>query len=130
VGGLLGVLMFFFILVFLRVLVRNAWISAGLFIVLFTVPKVLASNHRLVDAPVWAIIYLIAAFAVVRFGLIALATATFTANVLLNVPFTLDSADWYAPSSILIGLSFAALSLWGFSAALAGQKLIKEERFE
>ena len=130
VGGLLGVLLFFFILVFLRVLVRNAWISAGLFIVLFTVPKVLASNHRLVDAPVWAIIYLIAAFAVVRFGLIALATATFTANVLLNVPFTLDSADWYAPTSILIGLSFAALSLWGFSAALAGQKLIKEERFE
>ncbi len=130
IGGLLGVLMFFFILVFLRVLVRNAWISAVLFVVLFTVPKVLASNHRLADAPVWTIIYLIAAFAVVRFGLIALATATFTANVLLNVPFTVDSGDWYAPTSVLIVLSFVALALWGFYTALAGQKLIKGELFE
>lgn len=130
IGGLLGVLMFFFILVFLRVLVRNAWVSAALFVVLFAVPKVLASNHRLVDAPVWTIIYLIAAFAVVRFGLIALATATFTANVLLNVPFTLDSGDWYAPTSLLIVGSFVALALWGFYTALAGQKLIKEELFE
>lgn len=129
-GGLLGVLMFFFVLVFLRVLLRNAWLSAALFVVIFTVPKVLASNHKLIDAPVWAIIYLIAAFAVVRFGLIALATATFTANVLLNIPFTLDSSDWYMPVSVLMVLSFVALALWGFYTALAGQRIWKEELFE
>ncbi len=129
-GGLLGVLMFFFILVFLRVLVRNAWVSAGLFVVLFTLPKILTSTHRMIDGPIWALIYLIAAFAVVRFGLIVLATATFTANVLLNVPFTLDSGDWYAPTSILVVLSFVALAVWGFYTALAGQKLLKEELFE
>jgi hypothetical protein len=130
VGGLLGVLLFFFVLVFLRVLVRNAWVSAALFVVIFTIPKVLASNHKLVDAPVWAIIYLIAAFAVVRFGLIVLATATLTANVLLNTPLTLDFSDWYAPVSILMVLSFVALALWGFFTALAGQKIFKEELFE
>jgi hypothetical protein len=129
-GGLVGVLLFFFVLVFLRVLVRNPWLSAALFVVFFTIPKVLASNHKLIDGPVWAIIYLIAAFAVVRFGLIVLATATFTADVLLNIPFTLDSSDWYAPVSILMMLSFVGLALWGFYFSLAGQKIFKEELFE
>ncbi len=83
VGGILGVLIFFFVLVFLRVLVRNRWVAAALFVVLFSLPKILASTHPLVDAPVWIIIYIVTAFAVVHFGLIALAIATFTANVLL-----------------------------------------------
>jgi serine/threonine-protein kinase len=126
-GGLLGVLIFFFVLVFLRVVVRNAWVSAALFVILFALPKILASTHRLIDGPIWVLIYMIAAFAVVRFGLIVLATATFTANVLLNVPYTLDTSDWYAPASILVVLSFVALAVWGFFAALAGQKIFKEE---
>jgi Protein kinase domain/zinc-ribbon domain len=129
-GGLIGVLIFFFVLVFLRVLVRNAWVSAILFVILFALPKILASSHRLIDGPIWILIYMIAAFAVVRFGLIVLATATFTANVLLNVPYTLDTSDWYAPASILIVVSFVGLAVWGFFAALAGQKIFKEELFD
>jgi len=129
-GGLLGVLIFFFVLVFLRVLVRNAWVSAALFVILFALPKILASSHRSIDGPIWILIYMIAAFAVVRFGLIVLATATFTANVLLNVPYTLDTSDWYAPASILVVLSFVALAVWSFFAALAGQKIFKEELFD
>lgn len=129
-GGLIGVLMFFFILVFLRVLTRNAWVSAALFVALFATPRILASSHRLIDGPIWILIYLIAAFAIVRFGLIALAVATFTANVMLNVPYTLDTSYWYAPGVILTGLSFVALAVWGFYTSLAGQKLLKEELFE
>ena len=128
--GLVGTLMFFFILVFLRVLFRNAWVSAALFVALFTLPKVLTSNHKLVDGIIWTLIYLIAAFAVVRFGLIVLAVASFTANVLLNLPYTVDTSDYYAPTSILLGLSFVGLAVWGFYTALAGQKLLKEELFE
>ena len=130
VGALVGVLLFFFVLVFLRVLLRNAWVSAALFVLIFAIPKILASEHRLIDGPVWIIIYLIAAFAIVRFGLIVLAIAAFTADVLLNVPLTLDSSDWYAPVSILMLLSFVGLALWGFFNALAGQKILKEELFE
>jgi len=130
VGAIVGVLMFFFVLVFLRVLVRNRWVAAALFVILFSLPKILTSDHLAIDIPVWAIIYLIAAFAVVRFGLIVLATAVFTANVLLNLPFTLDFSDWYAPGSVCVVLSFVALALWGFYTALAGQRLLKEELFD
>lgn len=130
VGAIVAVLMFFFVLVFLRVLVRNRWVAAGLFVLVFAIPKILATNHPLIDSPVWVIIYLIAAVAVVRFGLIVLAVAVFTANVLLNLPFTMDFSAWYAPASACVVLSIIALAVWGFYTALAGQRLLKEELFD
>jgi hypothetical protein len=123
-------LIFFFILVILRVIVRNRWLAAGLFVVIFTVPHILSSDHPLIETPVWTIVYAIAAIAVVRFGLIVLATATFLANVLLNLPFTLDFSDLYAASSLCVLLSFVALAAWGFYTSLAGQRLWKDELFE
>ena len=130
VGSILGTLIFFFILVILRVIVRNRWLAAALFIVIFTVPHILSSDHPLIETPVWIIVYAIAAIAVVRFGLIVLATATFLANVLLNLPFTLDFSDLYAASSLCVLLSFVALAAWGFYTSLAGQHLWKDELFE
>jgi len=130
VGAIVGVLMFFFVLVFFRVLVRNRWLAAGLFVLMFATPKILASDHVLIDAPVWIIIYLIAAVAVVRFGLVVLALAVFTANIMLNMPYTLDFSQWYAPESIGVALSIIAMAAWGFYNALAGQRLLKDELFD
>jgi hypothetical protein len=130
VGAILGVLSFFFVLVFLRALVRNRWLAAALFVLVFALPKILAAQHPLIDSPVWITIYLIAAIAVVRFGLVVLAVAVFTANILLNVPYTLDFGEWYAPASVSVVLSIIVLALWGFFTALAGQKLFKEEMFD
>jgi hypothetical protein len=90
----------------------------------------LATKHPLIDSPVWIIIYLIAAIAVVRFGLVVLAVALFTAKILLNVPYTLDFGEWYAPASVGIVLSIVVLAGWGFFTALAGQKLFREELFD
>ena len=130
VGAIFGVLTFFFVLVLLRVLVRNRWLAAALFVILYGAPKLLASNHPLIDMPVWLIIYAIAAFAVVRFGLIALAVAVFSANVLLNLPFTLDFSKWYAGQSIAVLLSFAVIAGWGFYTALGGRAILKGELFD
>jgi len=127
IGALVGLLLFFFLLVLLRVLVRNRWLAGGLFIVIFATPKILASDHPWIDAPVWVIIYAIAAFAVVRFGLIVLASAVFTANVLLNLPHSLDFRAWYTPNAVCVVLTFVAMAVWGFYSALAGQKIWKDE---
>jgi hypothetical protein len=130
VQAVFGVLLFFFVLVLLRVLVRNRWLAAGLFVLLYSVPKFLASSHPAIDLPIWIIIYAIAAFAVVRFGLIALAAAVFTADVLLNLPYTLDLSKWYASHSTGVMLSFAILAGWGFYAALAGRRIFTGELFD
>jgi hypothetical protein len=128
--SILGTLLFFFTLVLLRVLVRNAWLAAGLFVALFTIPKVLGSDHLVVDTLVWGTIYAIAAVAVVRFGLVVLGIASLMANVLLNLPYTLDFSYWYAAQCVFIALIFVAIGAWGVYTSLAGKPLWKDEAFD
>ena len=123
-------LLFFFALVLLRVLVRNRWVAAALFVVIFTASKILGSDHIVVETIVWMAIYVIAAIAVVRFGLIVLGTAAFMANMLLNLPYTLDFSNWYAAHCLFIVLTFVAIGAWGFYNSLAGKPLWKDELFE
>ena len=130
VGSIQTTLVFFFLVVLLRVLVKNRWVAAAIFVLLFTVPKVLGSDHPLIETPIWLIIYGIAAFAVVRFGLIVLAVAVLTVDVLLNVPITLDFSNWYAARSLCVVLGFVVIAAWGFYTSLGGQRLWKEGLFE
>jgi serine/threonine-protein kinase len=123
-------LIFFFLIVLLRVLVRNRWVAGAIFVLLFTVPKVLGSEHLAIEVPVWLIIYGVAAFAVVRFGLIVLAGAVLTVDVLLNIPITGDLSNWYAARALCVILGFVALAAWGFYTSLAGQRLWKDELFD
>jgi serine/threonine-protein kinase len=130
IGSIRTSLVFFFLIVLLRALVKNRWLAAIIFVLLFAVPKVLGSEHLLIEAPLWVTIYGIAAFAVVRFGLIVLGVAALTVDVLLNVPITLDFSNWYAARSLCVLLSFVLMAAWGFYTSLAGQKLLKDELFE
>jgi len=127
---ILGTLQFFFVLFLLRVALRNKWLAAGGFVAVFAVMNTLQEHQPEIMAPVWLLVYAIAAFAVTRFGLITLAVAIFTADVLLNLPYTLDFSIWYAGSAFAVLLSFVAIASWGFFLSLAGQKLWKEEAFE
>jgi hypothetical protein len=70
-------------------------------------------------------VYGIAAFALVRFGLITLAVAVFVADTMLNIPVTFDFSRWYAPNAMSVPIVVLALAGWAFWTALAGQKLIK-----
>jgi hypothetical protein len=130
VNSILGTLMFFFVLVLLQVVVRNRWLAALLFVAIYTTPRVLNTQHPFVDFVVWLAIYGIAAIAVVRFGLIVLAIACFAANVLLNVPYSLDFSNWYTAHSLFIVLTFVAMGVWGFYNSLAGKTLLKDELFD
>lgn len=130
VNSSVGTLLFFFTLVFLRVLVRNSWLAAVIFVLLHAVPRILSSDFVVADTIVWLTIYIIAAIAFVRFGLIVLGVCCFTTNILLNVPYALDFSNWYAAHSLLIVLFFVALGAWGFYLSLAGKPLWKDELFE
>jgi hypothetical protein len=127
VNSIFGTLMFFVTLVLLSVLVRNRWLAAVLFVLIYALPRIVTSDHVVTEALVWVPIYVIAAIAVVRFGLIVLGVADFTANLLLNLPYTLDFSNWYAAHCMFIVLLFVALGAWGFYLSLAGKPLWKDE---
>jgi serine/threonine-protein kinase len=130
ITSILGTLIFFLVLVMLRVFLRNRWLAAVAFVVIFATPKIILSDHRLTEGIVWVLIYAIAAVAVVRFGLVVLATAGLMANTLLNLPYTFNPSNWYALDAYLILAIFIAVSLWGFYTSLGGKKLIKGELFD
>jgi serine/threonine protein kinase len=130
IGSIRTTVIFFFLLVLLRVLVKNRWLAAGIFVLLLTVPRFLGSDHPLIDAPVLLVIYSIAAFAVVRFGLIVLVAGAFCADAIVNVPITLDFSNWYAARSLCAVLGIVLVAAWGFYTSLGGQRLWKEDLFE
>jgi serine/threonine-protein kinase len=116
-------LVFFLVLLGLKVLLRREWIAAIAFVVIFAVPRGLSSSYMKIELPAQIIVYGIALLLVLRFGLLPLAVAIFTINMLSNVPFSADFSTWYMPASILALLSVLVLVGWGFYHSLGGQPL-------
>jgi protein kinase-like protein len=127
---ILGTLQFFFVVFLLRIVLRNKWLAAAGFIAVWTTMNTLQNPHPEILAPVWFVVFCIAAYAVTRFGLITLTVAIFTANVLLNVPYALDFSAWYATDAFAVLLSFVAIAAWGFYTSLGGKSLLKEDLFQ
>jgi len=126
-NSLQGALIFFFILLLLRILLRKPWLAGAVFVLLFASLKTLGSPHPLIEAPTQLLIYGIALLVVTQFGLISLWVGIFTADMLGNVPFTADFSSWYAPHTIAAWCSIAALAVWGFYNSLGGKPLFKAE---
>ena len=129
-GGIQGTLFFFAVLIGLRYLLRNRWAAAAGFVAIFTALNTLGSHHPGIEVPIEILIYAIAAFALVRFGLVTLMVAVMVANTMLNVPATLDFSRWYAPAAMSLPIGILALAVWSFYTALGAHKLIKGEMLE
>ncbi len=126
-SSILGTLQFFFVLLGLKVVLRKDWLAAIAFVALFALPRGLTSTHVAIELPTQIIVYAIAVIIVFRFGLIPLAVAIFTINMIANLPFTSDFSAWYFVNSVLALLSAVALAAWGFYHSLGGEPLWKVE---
>jgi tRNA A-37 threonylcarbamoyl transferase component Bud32 len=129
-GAVRITLVFFFMLFILRVLLRNKWLAAAAFVAFWTVLQTLGSTHPLIAAPVITAIYVIAAVALVRFGLVTLAVAAFTTDSIGNAPLTSNPSIWYFGSGVLVVATVLGLAAWAFYAATAGRKLFAADLFE
>jgi serine/threonine-protein kinase len=122
-----SMLVFFFVLFGLKVLLRKEWIAAIVFVAIFAVPRALTSTYMAVEMPALILVYAVAVLIVLRFGLVPLACAIFTVNLMANVPFSADFSAWYMTTSILALLSVVALAGWGFYHSLGGEPLWRVE---
>ncbi len=126
-SSIIGTLQFFFLLLGLKVVLRKDWLTAIVFVAIFAVPRGLSSSYVSVELPAQIVIYAVAVLIVYRFGLVPLACAIFTVNMLGSVPATADLSAWYMPTWILALLSVLALAGWGFYHSLGGEPLWREE---
>jgi serine/threonine-protein kinase len=123
-------LVFFFLMFVFRVIFRNPWLAAIVFVAFWTFLKAHGEHHLLLTLPSYIAVYGIAAFVILRFGFVALAVGIFTADLLGSIPATTDFSSWYIGAPIFVLAVIAALAIWGCYTALAGQKLVKEQLFE
>ncbi|HEX8814112.1 MAG TPA: serine/threonine-protein kinase [Terriglobales bacterium] len=107
-------LIFFFLILVFRLLLRKDWLAALAFIALGTVVRLPNADFPAIEAGAQILIYGIAAVVVLRFGLVALAVGIFCADVLLNAPLTADLSAWFAPNGLFVVTTVAALAAWSF----------------
>jgi hypothetical protein len=109
----------------LRAVLRKEWLAAGAFVLIMAVPLesnelttgggLIAAAFGLIQAAALILVFL-------RFGLLALVFGNFFGHF-LEFPLTADSSAWYAGTSLFLLLVLAALAVYGFRIALAGQPL-------
>ena len=126
-GSIQTTLVFFFVLFGLKVLLRKEWIAAIVFIAIFALPRALNSTYMTVELPAQILVYAIAVLLVLRFGLVSLACAIFTVDLMANLPFSADFSAWYMTTSILALLSVIALARMGL-LSLLGRRTIVDRR--
>ena len=122
--SIFSALEFFFLLLGLKVLLRKDWVAAVVFIAIFTALRGGGSNAA-VQIPADLALYTVAVLIVYRFGLVSLACAIFTVDMLANVPFSADFSAWYMSTSVLALLSVLGMAGWGFYHSLGGKPLFQ-----
>ena len=137
--SIFGTLQFFFVLFGLKMLIefllrlvhlkfaRTEWIAAVFFVLLMVGMRSLQLSHPSVEVPAFALIFILLAVVVLRFGLVPLAVGAFTVDTFLNVPFSVDFSNWYAGATMLALLTLVAMAAWGFYHSLGGQPVWKVE---
>ncbi len=121
--AVLATLEFFFLFLGLKLALKRDWLATIAFVAIFTAAKALGSDHFAVEAATSIVVYLILALIVYRFGLVPLACAIFTVDLLANVPFTGDLSAWYFGTTTFALLSVVALAGWGFYHSLGSEPL-------
>jgi hypothetical protein len=126
--SILATLEFFFIFLVLKVLLKRDWLATIVFVAIFAASKAAGETHVVVEASTAIAVYLVLALIVYRFGLVPLACAIFTVDMLANVPFTADISAWYFGTTMFTLLSVLALAGWGFYHSLGGEHLWRPEQ--
>ena len=121
VSVLLGTLQFFLIFMGAKALLKKDWLATLAVVAFFTGIRLPGSTHIAITAVALAVVYLILALIVYRFGLLALACAIYTVNLVQSISFTADVSNWYFGMTMFLLLTVIALAGWGFYYSLGGE---------
>ena len=102
-------------------LVRSQWLAVSIFVIAMTI--MFAAGGRPITALRGFLLLLIVAYALMRFGVLAVVALIYVHNVLLGFPLTTNPSTWFAPAAMLAIGGVVALAIWAFQLALAGRRL-------
>jgi hypothetical protein len=118
-SAVLYALVFLFMLVLLRVIVRRTWLAMALWCLLVGGP--LLTEDVLLGWSAGLLRAVLFLLVLSRGGLLALATTLFVLFVTVEVPLTLDFSAWYGTRALPVVLAVLGLAVYGFFTSLAGK---------
>jgi len=92
-----------------------------------TLPDALTDIRAFPIALVMGAAYL---FVMMRFGLVAIALASFILGLLSSFPITLETSAWYSGAGYTALVIFAAIVLYAFRFSLGGRPLLSPSRLD
>ena len=122
----------FFMLFVLQRILRTTWLAMIVVAIAGTLLS-LGSNsdeYQWVSAVALVVLYISFLLVLKRFGLLPLVVGLVVQQVLQAFPATIHLARWYAAPSLAGLAAIAALTIYGFRTALAGQPVISLKAFE
>jgi hypothetical protein len=122
----------FFMLFVLQRILRSAWIAGVVVAVAGTLLSLGndSSEYPLISAVFLVVLFLSFLLVLKRFGLLTLVVGLVVQQVLLIFPATIHLSRWYAAPSLAGMTAIAALTIYGFRTALAGQPVFSMKAFE
>jgi|HubBroStandDraft_6_1064221.scaffolds.fasta_scaffold02634_4 serine/threonine protein kinase len=115
-------LFLFFIFFIIRLLLRKEWMTALVFIALWSSGS-LFGDHPVLGSIFKATFFSVVLILLIRFGLLALMVALCTHEVLLVLPLTTHLSAWYAEPTIFVLCLMLAVAIFGFYTSTAGKQL-------
>ena len=118
-SGVLYAMVFLFMLVLLRVIVRWDWLAMALWCLLVASP--MQGENLAVEWPFGLLRALALLAVLLRGGLLALAVTLAFYFTMIEMPLTIDLSAWYAMRALPAVVVMAAVALYGFHTSLAGK---------
>ena len=122
-------LLIFLFLFLLRLAIKKDWIAA-IIIVLVGAGTNTGGDYPISTFLFSAVLWLSILLVLKRFGLLVLIVGLVVQNVLIVFPLTSHLSRWYATSGLTGAVIIAALAIYGFRAALAGQPIFSTDVLE
>jgi hypothetical protein len=131
-GQTLDSLGIFFMLFVLQRILRSTWLAAIVVAVAGTLLSLgnNSSEYAWFAAVALVVLYISFLLVLKRFGLLPLVVGLVVQQILQAFPATIHLSRWYAAPSLAGLAAIAALTLYGFRTALAGQPVFSLKAFE
>jgi serine/threonine-protein kinase len=113
-------------LLLVRLVVRNRWLSVAIWAI-----GIAVLNLREIP-PSWLLVFplaigLVWSMVLLRLGLLSLTAMILFIELMTSMPIAISSAAWYVGSSLVTLFLLSAITLFGFTTALAGQSAFGEQ---
>ena len=125
-GDVGGSLVFFLTLFLLRALLKKQWLAALIWVAAWTIVRTLRGDPGPFPLPLYlavlyALIFSVLVFIMLRLGFFALVIAVFVLDSMAASFLTTDFSAWYGTSSLAVVVLIGAMALWGFRLSLGAR---------